>query len=328
MKKFFLLIALITPVLLLPTIVYSAPEVTFFDVQPRNTTEYVTANWTVTDDQELAHAELWRTDDDNGQPNASRWYMLLGKNQSINGTQASGNFTDIPPAGRFWYRLQVTDNESNINQSQAVMVIRSMVIRSGYNVSGDINNDGFVNIMDLIIVTLNFGKIQTDQDWNGTADLIPDGEIDVYDMVYIGSRFTTANIAVSPIPVSGGTGTVVSVPVLINGNQQNITAFGIYNFTYNTSMFSYQNVTRGTLTANWFAVDGNEIYPGNVISGGFAGAAEPIPTGSSGSIEVFNLIVTCSGCSSGQQSQICIFNFIDHIEGLTPDPACTTFTYT
>ncbi|UCD07425.1 MAG: hypothetical protein JSW41_00365 [Candidatus Aenigmatarchaeota archaeon] len=328
MKKLYLVAALVIPVLLSPSIVYSAPEVTFFDVQPRNTTESITAQWTVTDDQELGMVELLRTEDDNGQPNASRWYTLLGKSQLVNGTMDSGSFTDTPPGGRFWYLLNVTDNESNWNQSQAIMITRSVVIRSGYNVSGDINNDGFVNIMDLSIISLNFGKIQTDQDWNDTADLIPDGEIDIYDLVYICSRFTTANIAASLIPSSGGTGTIVSVPVLINGNQQNITAFGIYNFTYNTSMFSYQNVTRGTLTTDWFAVDGNEVFPGNVISGGFAGAAEPIPTGSSGSIETFNLIVTCSGCSNGQQSQICIFNYIDHIEGMTPEPSCTTFTFT
>lgn len=328
MKKFFLLAALIILFLLLPAMVYSAPEVTFFDVQPRNTTEFITASWTVTDDQELGMVELLRTEDDNGQPNASRWYALLGKSQLVNGTQDSGNFTEVPPAGTFWYLLNVTDNESNWNQSQAIMITRSVTVRSEYNVSGDINDDGFVNIMDLSIVTLNFGKVQSDQDWNGTADLIPDGEIDVYDLVYIGSRFTTANMAVSPVPFSGGTGTIVSVSLLINGNPQNITAFGVYNFTYDTSMFSYQNVTRGTLTTDWFAVDGNEIFPGNVISGGFAGSAEPIPIGSVGSIEVFNLIVTCSGCSSGQQSQICAFNFIDHIQGMTPDPACTTFTFT
>jgi len=127
-------------------------------------------------------------------------------------------------------------------------------------------------------------------------------------------------------PDSGGTGTIVTIPVRIECNSNEIKAFGL-DFTYDTTMFEYQGVERGSLTGGWASVDGNETSPGTVKIGGFAGGASPIPKESKGSIVEVKLKVTCNGCSDGQQSQICISNYTDDISGMKPSNACTSFTY-
>jgi hypothetical protein len=101
------------------------PEVTSFDVNPKNTTDSITATWTVTDNQALKQTELWRTDDDNGQPDEGNWSLIPGKVQSISGTQASGQFTDTPPNGTFWYNLHVIDNADNTGYAQPINVTKS-----------------------------------------------------------------------------------------------------------------------------------------------------------------------------------------------------------
>ena len=60
-----------------------------------------------------------------------------------------------------------------------------------YTPEADLNNDDNVNIFDLSIVAVNFGKIASNPSWNETADAISDNEIDVYDLVYVASRFSS-----------------------------------------------------------------------------------------------------------------------------------------
>jgi len=189
---------------------------------------------------------------------------------------------------------------------------------------GDLSGDGFVDMEDMAIIALDFGKRSG---FDPRADTDGNGEIDIYDLVFVASRLTYSHISISCSTPSEGTGAIVSFPVSIEGNEKEIKAFGIYNFTFDSNMLQYLNVTKGSLTEEWYAVDGNEISPGNVISGGFLGSSDPIPIGSIGSLEIFNLMVTCSGCFDGQQTQVCIDNYVDDLSGITPEPACTTFTY-
>jgi hypothetical protein len=137
---------------------------------------------------------------------------------------------------------------------------------------------------------------------------------------------TDNEISISCDPSSGGTGTIVTIPVKIKGNIQEIKAFGL-ELTYDPTMFEYQSVSKGDKTGDWISVDGNEVSSGTVRIGGFAGSADPIPKGSVGSIVKVTLKVTCSGCSNGKQSQICIRKYTDDIVGMTPKPSCATFTY-
>jgi hypothetical protein len=132
-------------------------------------------------------------------------------------------------------------------------------------------------------------------------------------------------ISISCSPSSGGTGTEVRIPITINENPDQIQYFGL-KMTFNTSMFQFVSVSKGSLTGDWATVDGNNAS-GTITIGGFAGSGTPIPAGSSGTIAIVKLRVTCSSCSDGQQSTIQINTYTDDIAGMTPEPASTTFTY-
>ncbi len=144
--------------------------------------------------------------------------------------------------------------------------------------------------------------------------------------VEISSPLADNEISISCDPRSGETGTTVTIPVAINGNINEIRAFGL-ELTYDSTMFEYQNVSKGDLTADWGVVDGNEISSGTVIIGVLAAQADPILAGGVGSIVNVTLKVTCSGCINGQQSQICIQNYTDDIAGMIPQPSCAIFTF-
>jgi len=134
-------------------------------------------------------------------------------------------------------------------------------------------------------------------------------------------------ISISCSPSSGGTDTIVSIPITISGNQKEIKVFGL-ELTFDSSMFEFQSVNKGSLTGDWAAVDGNETQAGTVKVGGFAGSGKTIGTGSIGTIAVVKLKVICTSCSNGQQTQLNINNYTDDISGMSPEPDTTKFTYT
>ena len=125
-------------------------------------------------------------------------------------------------------------------------------------------------------------------------------------------------------PSSGVTGTIVSIPVSIGGNLQEISTFGL-ELTFDSNLFQYQSTSTGNLTGGW-SVGGGESG-GIVTIGGFAGAANAIPVGSVGSIAIVKLKVTGAGYSDGHQSQITIRSYTDDIAGMRTDPYTITFTY-
>ena len=142
----------------------------------------------------------------------------------------------------------------------------------------------------------------------------------------VSSPLAENKISISCDPTSGGTGTTVTIPVVIEGNIREIGAFGL-ELTYDTNMFEFKSVIKGDKTENWASVDGNEVSSGIIRVGGFAGSAAPISRGNIGSIVKIILEVTCSSCSNGQQSQLCIQSYTDDIADMTPKPSCATFTY-
>jgi len=134
-------------------------------------------------------------------------------------------------------------------------------------------------------------------------------------------------VSLSCGPTSGGTAAVVSVTISLKNNQSEIKAFGC-EISFNTTMFKFQSVTGGNLTAGWSTVDGNEIVQGTLRIGAFTGSGPSIQIESNGILAVAKFVVTCSGCSSGQQSQFCFKNLFDDIAGMVQNPSCVTFTFT
>jgi hypothetical protein len=136
---------------------------------------------------------------------------------------------------------------------------------------------------------------------------------------------TNNEVGISISPASGGTDTIVTITVFINGNTSPISsAFGL-ELHYNTSIFQYLDTSKGDLTGSWAAVDGG-ASAGTITVGGFRGSGSVIPVGSQGSIAIVRLKVIYSG--SSQSTQITISNLIDDISGMKINPGSVTFTYT
>ena len=145
-------------------------------------------------------------------------------------------------------------------------------------------------------------------------------------ILLISNSVDAQTIDVSCAPSSAGTGSTISVPVSISNSDEINAAFGAH-LTFNTGFFQYQGTDKGDLTQTWADVDGG--LSGNTVTfGGYRGAGNIIPAGSSGTIAVLTFLVTCGSCSNGQTTQICIDNYMDDITGYTPEPDCTTFTFT
>jgi hypothetical protein len=57
-------------------------------------------------------------------------------------------------------------------------------------VIGDINGDRLVDINDLVLMALHFGQSNAHPQWNATTDVVANNEIDIFDVVFVASRFT------------------------------------------------------------------------------------------------------------------------------------------
>jgi hypothetical protein len=137
---------------------------------------------------------------------------------------------------------------------------------------------------------------------------------------------TDNEISISCAPNSGGTDTMVTIPVSIKGNLNDLSVFGL-DLTFDSNLFQYQSTGKGNLTGDWAAVDGNVTSPGTLRIGGFAGSGSTVLSGSIGTIVVITLKVTGSGYNDGQQSQISISSYADDIAGMKPEPSSTLFTF-
>jgi len=87
------------------------PQVTSLSVSQTsiNSGEEVKVNYSVSNDVGLDRVELWRTTDNNGNPDPSLWEEI--KRVSVFGTSYSGYISDIPTSsGIYWYGIHVSDN--------------------------------------------------------------------------------------------------------------------------------------------------------------------------------------------------------------------------
>lgn len=126
-------------------------------------------------------------------------------------------------------------------------------------------------------------------------------------------------------PISAARDAVVSAFVFIKGNEKEIRVFGL-DVTFDSRMFQFQEVRKGTLTGGWAAVDGSEVGTGSLRVGGFLGGGTAIPVASQGSLAEIRFRVTGTDYGNGQQSQLCVKQYTDDLLDFKPDSACATFT--
>ncbi len=126
-------------------------------------------------------------------------------------------------------------------------------------------------------------------------------------------------------PASGAPGSTVTVTIRIAANAKEMRVYGL-DVSFDTKMFQFEEVRRGTLTESWAGLDGNEFSPGMLRIGGYVGAGTPIPAASQGSLAEVRLKVTGTDYGNGQQSQIYAQNYRDNLIGFRPDPASASFT--
>lgn len=167
----------------------------------------------------------------------------------------------------------------------------------------------FICLGSLLIMGLSCGSSPTEAD----APSLPPAQ-------------SQPSISISASPASGGTDAEVTFTISVKGNSKEIKVFGL-DLTFETKMFKLQGVGKGGLTSSWAAVNGNEIESGKVRIGGFTGAGTSIPVNRDGSIAKVKLKVTGNSLADGAQSQVCIKDYTDDIQGIAPDPACVRFTY-
>ncbi|WP_326513763.1 NlpC/P60 family protein [Clostridium intestinale] len=62
---------------------------------------------------------------------------------------------------------------------------RRVILNKDYNEKFDFNKDGYVDIMDIAMLSEKYGYSNTNTDWNQIYDLNNDNTIDIYDLVLI-----------------------------------------------------------------------------------------------------------------------------------------------
>jgi len=136
---------------------------------------------------------------------------------------------------------------------------------------------------------------------------------------------TAAGISASFNPSSATPDTVVSFTVAIAANSKEIRSFG-GEVAFDTGMFAYQGVAKGSLTGSWALIDGNETSPGVVRLGGSVGGGTAVAANSTGSLFEVRLKVTGGSYGNGQQNRVCLTQFTDDLTQFTSGEACATFT--
>ncbi len=136
---------------------------------------------------------------------------------------------------------------------------------------------------------------------------------------------TPAGISAAFNPITAAADTVVSFIITISANSKEIRAFG-GDVGFDSAMFSFQGVVKGSLTGGWALVDGNEGSPGTVTVGGSVGDGPSVPANSTGTLLEVRFKVTGGSLSNGRQDRVCLKNFADDLMQLTAGEACAVFT--
>ncbi len=98
------------------------------------------------------------------------------------------------------------------------------------------------------------------------------------------------------------------------------------DLTFTPLILRFKSISVGDLTQNW-DITGEKIAPATIHIHGWRGNSNPIEMGNRGIIASIVFEVRGEGINHGHESDICIKNYADGIENLTPEPSCRIFTY-
>ena len=139
-----------------------------------------------------------------------------------------------------------------------------------------------------------------------------------------GTYTVRPNIYLSLDPSAGASGNNITLSVDISNNINQISSFGL-DFVYDYTAFEFNEIGQGSLTSGW-SIEGNEITPGEIKIGGYAGAGTIINENSMGSLVEIKLQVKCSDYEEETEIQLKIENYTDGITECFPHPCTTNFT--
>jgi hypothetical protein len=91
-----------------------------------------------------------------------------------------------------WPPIGPDPNNPNVvlNSKIPAQVRYEQIMNSSQPIPGDINGNGVVDINDLSLIALHFGQTNMHPQWNVTADVVANNEVDIFDIVFVASRFT------------------------------------------------------------------------------------------------------------------------------------------
>jgi hypothetical protein len=136
----------------------------------------------------------------------------------------------------------------------------------------------------------------------------------------------TGTMTLAHVPAQGTSGISLDAEVGITGSNGPVGTVG-FDFVYDTAMFAYKGVARGTLTGTWTGLTASEASPGRVSVAAAAGGGTPVAAGAVGSLVKVKLQVKCVAVGNGTTATSSLEAYASDLVNFTPSPRTATFTY-
>jgi len=123
---------------------------------------------------------------------------LTGVTFTLNGTPQTTSYTDWLLEGSYTLEMPQTHDEyvwfhwledGDTNRTKTFVLADNTTWTGVYRFIADLNGDGVINIVDIVLSALAFDSRPGDHNWNPIADLNQDGIINIIDLVKVAIHF-------------------------------------------------------------------------------------------------------------------------------------------